>query len=110
MPAEPWRVRLTAAAERDFVDVVAWTAERFADRQAGRYADAIARAIAGLADGPDQLGSHTREDLPVGLRILPIARRAVRARHVLIYRLSGDSIIEIVRILHQSMDIVRWLT
>lgn len=106
MPAGPWRVRLTAAAERDFADVVAWTAERFGDGQARRYADAITRAIASLVDGPDQLGSRAREDLPVGLRILPIARRAVRARHVLIYRSSSDGIIEIVRILHQNMDFV----
>jgi plasmid stabilization system protein ParE len=55
------------------------------------------------------LGSHAREDLPVGLRILPIARRAVRARHVLIYRSSTDGTIEIVRILHRSMDSVQRL-
>jgi toxin ParE1/3/4 len=109
MPPELWRVRLTAAAERDFADIVAWTAERFGDRQARRYSDGITRAIASLAGGPYQLGNHVCVDLPVGLRILTIARGAVRARHVLIYRSSADGTVEIVRILHQSMDIVRRL-
>jgi plasmid stabilization system protein ParE len=40
-----WTVRLTAAAEADFQNVVAWTLERFADRQARLYADVLSSAI-----------------------------------------------------------------
>jgi toxin ParE1/3/4 len=110
VPSRQWQIRLTQTAERDFADIIAWTANEFGERQARRYAEAIARAIAALASGPKLLGSRTHDDLPAGLRILPVARRGMNARHVLLYRSQGDEVIEVIRILHQAMDLPRHAT
>lgn len=102
-----WRVRLAQAAERDFDDIVRWTAERFGQAQALRYADAMLDAIASLAEGPAVVGSRVPDGLPAGLRTLSVARRGIKAKHLLIYRVRGRSLIEIVRILHDAMDVAR---
>ncbi len=107
MASHRWRIRLTEAAQRDFSDIIDWTADRFGQHQARRYGDAINVAIGNLVHGPHAAGSCVEDDLPAGLRVLPIARRGVRARHVLIFRTTGDSLIEIIRILHQAMDMAK---
>jgi toxin ParE1/3/4 len=47
-----WPVRLAAAAEDDFQDVLRWTAEHFGDRQARVYARTLSMAFEALAAGP----------------------------------------------------------
>ena len=107
MSSQRWRVRLTLTAESDFADIIAWTANTFGGRQARLYTEAIGRAIATLAGGPKLPGNRTHDDLSAELRILPIARRGVRARHVLLYRSQDDEVIEVIRILHQAMNLPR---
>ena len=74
MAAGQWRIRLTEAARRDYADIIDWTVDRFGQRQARRYAEAINRAIGSLTQGPDAAGSRASQILPAELRILPIAR------------------------------------
>ncbi len=40
-----------------------------------------------------------------GLRSLHVARRGRRGRHFIMYRASADDTIEVVRILHDGMDL-----
>ena len=86
-----------------------WTTERFGARQAGVYRDTLLDALAALAGGPDVPGSRSREDLLPGLRSLHVARRRRRERHFILYRAAGDDTIEVIRILHESMDVSRHL-
>jgi toxin ParE1/3/4 len=107
MSSDKWRVRLTAAAERDFQSILTWTTEQFGEAQARDYAGTLSAAIHALTDGPDVLTSKPRDEIGPGLRILHAARFGRRARHMLLYRVAPDAVIDVLRILHDAMDIER---
>jgi toxin ParE1/3/4 len=109
MAERNWRVRLGAAAELDFVNILRWTTENFGAEQARVYRDTLLKAIAELADGPDIAGSRVRNDIMAGLRTLHVARHGRRGRHFLLFRVAKGRIIEIGRILHDQMDLPRHL-
>jgi len=71
-----WRVRLGAAAELDFANILRWAAVNFGPRQSRVYRDTLIQAIGELADGPDVAGSKVRDEIMPGLRTLHIARGA----------------------------------
>jgi toxin ParE1/3/4 len=102
-----WRVRLGAAAEVDFANILKWTTENFGARQSRVYRDTLVQAIGELADGPNVAGSRPRDEIMAGLRTLHVARRGRRGSHFLVYRAAPNSTIEIVRILHDRMDFRR---
>jgi toxin ParE1/3/4 len=108
MAKPTWRVRPGAAAEVAFANILKWTAENFGTRQARAYRDALLQAVAELAEGPDIVGSKPRDEILRGLRTIHIARRGRRGRHLLMYR-AKDQTIEIVRILHDAMELDRHL-
>jgi toxin ParE1/3/4 len=107
MAERSWRVRLGAAAEVDFANILKWTAENFGARQSRFYRDTLVQAIGELAGGPDVPGSRARDEIMAALRTLHVARRGRRGSHFLMYRAAPNSTIEIVRILHDSMDLQR---
>ena len=107
MAERKWRVRLGAAAEVDFANILKWTNENFGARQSRVYRDSLVQAIGELADGPDVAGSKARDEIMRGLRTLHVARRDRRASHFLMYRAAPNGTIEIVRILHDRMDFRR---
>ena len=109
MVERKWRVRLGAAAELDFANIIKWTTENFGQRQSRVYRDALVQAISELADGPDIAGSKARSEIISGLRTLHIARHGRRGSHFLMYRVTPGMTIEIVRILHDRMDFQRHL-
>ena len=102
-----WRVRLTREAERDFSAILDWTAETFGPRQARAYRDTLLVALAALAAGPAVPGSRPRDDIVPGLRTLHVARRGRRGRQFVLYRIADAQTIDIVRILHEAMDLPR---
>lgn len=102
-----WRVRLGAAAELDFANILKWTTESFGARQSLRYRDTLVRAVGELANGPEVAGSKARDEIMQGLRTLHVARHGRRGRHFLLYRAAPGRIIEIGRILRDEMDIER---
>jgi toxin ParE1/3/4 len=107
MAERRWRVRLGAAAEVDFANILKWTTENFGARQSRAYRDTLVRAIGELADGPNVPGSRARDEIMAGLRTLHVTRRGRRGSHFLMYRAAPNSTIEIVRILHDRMDLRR---
>jgi toxin ParE1/3/4 len=100
-----WDVYLSTAAESDFSGIIRWTAKNFGAGQAAIYAEMIASAMATLADGPDVLGAKRRDDLGAGIGVLHIGRSGLRGRHILAFRVGPSKTIEIIRILHDSMDL-----
>jgi len=102
-----WRVRLGAAAEVDFANILKWTTENFGARQSRVYRDTLVQAIGELANGPNVAGSKDRDEIMAGLRTLHVARRSRRGSHLLMYRVAPNSTIEIVRIVHDRMDFRR---
>ena len=109
MAERRWRVRLGAAAELDFANIVKWTAENFGAQQSRVYQNTLVQAIGELAEGPDVAGSKARDEIMPGLRTVHVARHGRRGSHFLMYRVAPKTTIEIVRILHDRMDLQRHL-
>lgn len=102
-----WRVRLGAEAEKDFARILDYTKETFGPRQAEIYRKLLLEALAQLGNGPDVLGSLARNEILEGLRTFHIARHGRRGRHFIMYRAAEGQVIEVVRILHEVMDLAR---
>ena len=107
-----WTVRLAAAAQADFQDILRWTVAQFGQPQAQAYAETLAAALEALAAGPTVIGARARDDIAKGLYTLHVARGARKARHFVLFRIgseSGRSAIDVLRLLHDAMDLQRYL-
>jgi toxin ParE1/3/4 len=100
-----WRVRLSETAERDFVTIVDWTMVTFGRRQAMVYRRTLIAALTALHYGPYLPDSRARGEIRAGLRSLHVARQGRRGRHFILYRAEEEGAVEIVRILHDAMDL-----
>ena len=112
MTSGGWLVRLSAAAEADYSAILRWTAQQFGRRQEASYAKTLAAAVAALTAGPGIPGARTRPELGEGLYTLHIARGGGRGRHFVLFRereYQGRAAIEVIRILHDAMDLARHL-
>jgi toxin ParE1/3/4 len=110
MAGPRWLVVLGADAERDFAAVLRWTTERFGEHQARTYKETLLAAVRYLEDGPNAAGARARDDIRPGLMCLHVARKGRRGRHFIMFRVidAADSrVIQVVRILHDAMDIAR---
>lgn len=106
-----WKVRLSTTAEKDFAEVVDWTVARFGAQQAEIYAGILIAAIQELHSGSDLPGVKARNEIAKGICTLHASRRGRKARHFLIFRVASDQerTIDVIRILHDSMDLPRHL-
>lgn len=100
-----WTVCLTHQAEHDVEDILVWTEEHFGLQQAEKYAEVLTLALEALADGPDVIGATKRDDILPGIHVLHVARYGKRGRHCLIFQSREDCLVEVLRILHDSMDL-----
>jgi toxin ParE1/3/4 len=103
-----WTVRLGQQAEQDYIEILQWTAKTFGKGQAKTYAETVALAIEALDGGPDALSAKTREDIQPGIRTLHVARQGRAGRHLVVFRVAGSTI-DVLRLLHDSMDLPRRL-
>ncbi|WP_341327404.1 type II toxin-antitoxin system RelE/ParE family toxin [Methylotuvimicrobium sp. KM2] len=102
-----WTVRLARQAEQDIADILTWTAERFGPQQAEVYRETLTQALAALIDGPGVMGAKCRDDIQQGVFVLPVARHGRRGRHILDFRQSEAGFVDVLRVLHDSMDMAR---
>jgi toxin ParE1/3/4 len=100
-----WRVRLTRSAEQDIADIMHWTVANFGAQQAQLYAELITYAITELANGPDVIGARARDELGQDIRTLHVARQGKKGRHFVVFRKSSPSFVDVLRVLHDSMDL-----
>ena len=108
-----WPIRLNAAAEVDFQGILRWTLEQFGEVQAQVYADTLSAALESLAGGPKVIGAIARNDIAKGLFTLHVARHGRKGRHFIMFRIGRDKdreVIEVLRLLHDAMDVVRHLS
>ena len=89
---------LTPAAQADLEDIWDFTVSRWGVTRAERYVRDIRSTCEALAAGT--LIGRSAEDIRSGYR------KTLVGSHVLFFK-QVDSAIEVVRILHQSMDIER---
>lgn len=100
-----WRVRLTRQAESDFLEISRWTTETFGARQSALYAETLTLAIEALHAGPDVVGAKTRDEIAPGIRTLHVARKGRKGRHFVVFRASEGQTVDVLRFLHDSMDL-----
>ena len=103
--SQVWRVRLAQQAELDFVGVLQWTADHFGAIQASRYAETVNLSIEALTAGPGIVGVKARDDLAPGIKTLHVAQHGRKGRHFVVFREAEGQIIEVLRLLHDSMDL-----
>ena len=104
-----WDVRLTTTAEADFQEILRWTAGHFGARRASSYAEQIISALTRLTEGPTAIGVKARNDVMDGLYSLHLG---AKGRHLILFRSAGvdeDKTIEVLRILHDAMDLPQHL-
>jgi toxin ParE1/3/4 len=104
-----WQVRLAGQAEQDLLDITLWTAENFGPREAEHYAETIALAIEALHDGPEIWGAKVRDEIGIGIRTLHVARQGRKGRHFVAFSVSEGRIINVLRLLHDRMDLAKHL-
>jgi len=107
-------VTIAPKARSDIASILAWTEENFGPRTLKRYAKLIATAIDQIAEDPDRAGSSRRPEIAERCRTyhLYFSRRSAgragdrirQPRHLLLYRVTESSTLEIGRVLHESMD------
>ena len=95
------RYVLSPAARADLEQIWDYTCDRWGDDQAEQYVREIQRAIERAVDNPE-IGRACDEVRP-GYGKHPVGT------HMLYYRIAGVDVIDMVRILHQRMDIDRHL-
>jgi toxin ParE1/3/4 len=118
-----WTIRLATAAEADFHDILRWTKDQFGEAQARIYAETLSAAVEALADGgPATAGAKARDEIAKGLFTLHVARHGRKGRHFLLFRVERTSAgrelasevvgeaVEVLRVLHDAMDLPRHLT
>jgi toxin ParE1/3/4 len=89
--------RLSPSAQADLAEIWDYSARHWGDDRADRYILAIQDAWEALGDGRRQ--GRAIDAIRPGYRKLPVAS------HVLFFRVSTGGMIEVVRILHQRMDL-----
>jgi toxin ParE1/3/4 len=102
-----WIVRLTHQAELDVSDIIKWTAEQFGELQADQYVETISLALEALTNGPETPGVKNRNELGPDICTLHIARHGRKASHFVVFRVSETQVLDILRILHDRMELSR---
>ena len=102
-----WKIRLTQQAEADLLDISMWTTENFGVQQAASYDETIVSAIEALMSGPNITGVRARHDIGPGIHTLHVARYRRKGRHFIVFRTGEGEVIEILRLLHDSRDLIR---
>ena len=68
-----------------------------------------ALALEALAKGPSLVDAKRRDEILKGLYSLRVARQGRKGRHFIMFRVArrGGDVIEVLRLLHDSMDLPR---
>jgi len=105
--------RLAGPAEAQIDDILAWSQDRFGERARERYAALLVTAMEDLAADPQQAGvSWTRlGQIEVGLyhighspgHVEDPAGRVGGPRHIVVFRVGSDGIVDILGFIHERM-------
>lgn len=112
------RYRLSVKAQSDGAGILAWSHEQFGESARKRYQALLSAAFRDVAAEPEGIGTMPRPDLGAGItlwhlrlsrdHVPPEAGAVHRPRHFLVYR-QADTVVEIVRVLHDAMELGRHL-
>ena len=110
---------ISPAAERDIRTILAWTHEQFGESGRVRYESLLIQGIQDVVESPNRTGTQARPDIVATAKTyhLFFSRDRVnsaeghvhRPRHFLLFRLSENGQVEIGRVLHDQVDLLRHL-
>jgi toxin ParE1/3/4 len=110
---------LSPSAEEDVDEILKWSAEHFGEAASLRYESLIVQGIADIVENPHRTGVHRRVEVVPEARTyhLQNSRHHIPAdlgrvqvpRHFLLFRVRDDGVVEVGRVLHDSMDWSRHL-
>ncbi len=107
-----WTVRLSATAETDYRQILRWTLKNFGPTQTNDYAAVLTSALQALCAGTSTIGVKAREEIGTDIWTLHVARQGRKGRHFILFRVNrvqGQQVIDVLRLLHDSMDLQRHL-
>jgi toxin ParE1/3/4 len=112
VPAGTWTVHISAAADRDFEGILDWTTEHFGEIQARSYERMLTETLQSLRNGPTVRTARSLNKPGQDILRLPVKRGSRRSRHIIFFRIMnyGSRELEVLRILHDSMDFARHLS
>lgn len=93
-----YKIRFTEQADLDLISIYSYSYRSWGEPQAIKYTELLREAINKIAANPERIGTVDRSYLRPGYRSYH------QQRHLIFYRVV-DSCVEIVRFLHDSMDI-----
>jgi toxin ParE1/3/4 len=99
------KLRITHQAAADIEHVLRYTYQQFGQRKHDEYQQLIRLALHTLTTKPEAAPSKARPEIHPEVRTLHLARRKMRARHFILYRVSEDEFVDVLRLLHDAMDI-----
>jgi toxin ParE1/3/4 len=94
-------IRLSPAARQDFLDIGDYTRDRWSEAQVERYLKQMLGTIA-------EIGTHPYSGTDMGT-LRQGYRRRRSGSHLIFYVILADSMVEVVRIIHERADISRML-
>jgi toxin ParE1/3/4 len=110
--AKAVQLRLSGAARDDIEDLLAWSEEHFGTGARQRYEALLACALRDVADEPHRPGVRARPELGrtvfsyhLSASRLRVAATVLRPRHLLIGRHAAPGVVDILRVLHDAMEI-----
>lgn len=110
-------VRISHQARTDIADTLRFTQVRLGESIKDRYQDLLQTTFHCIAEQPTLPGSKLRDELAPGLRSLHLSLnvlemtdgRMISPRHVVFYRAGTDQTVEILRVLHDAMEVAQHL-
>jgi toxin ParE1/3/4 len=93
-------IRFTEQADLDLLNIYTYTHSTWGAQQATKCTDLLRAALHKIAEKPDRIGTVDRSYLRPGYRSYH------QQRHLIFYRVEGNYI-EVIRFLHDSMDIAQ---
>ena len=110
------RLRLSGAARLDIEDLLAWSEEHFGQAARQRYEALLACALQDVAEDTRRPGIQARPELGASVFSYHlvcsrprVAAKVMRPRHLLICRHTASGVVDILRVLHDAMEISRYL-
>lgn len=91
------RFQFTDRAIKDLTQIWNYTFDTWSESQADKYYDELITFCQTLADDPGRGRSY--------LQLIPKLKGAKINRHIVFYRTTSESTIEIERVLHEEMDL-----
>ena len=92
------KYRLTNKAVEDLADIWNYTFDKWSERQADDYYNMLIASCQKITTNP-QLFGRRYDEISDGLRGFKAGK------HLLFYRILGSGDVEIIRILHERMDL-----